>query len=89
MKEDILENLVDHGYKINEYRLIMIDHILEMKTIDDIIEFWLLLRQECSISYTTLYANLRILVHVGVLIKSHLDADPRKHTYVLCHNYAN
>lgn len=69
-----IENrLTDKGYIISQHRRIIIDHICKIKCIENVDDFWISIRQQHTISWTTVYNTLRLLKELGYVHSVKVD----------------
>lgn len=54
---------------ISAQRKILIEALCEQRKIDNIESFWMALRVSHGISWATVYANMRLLIDMGFVMK--------------------
>lgn len=79
IKNKILTKLTDKGYNISQQRLIIIDQLCSTPLIDNIDDFWVNLRQHHAISWSTVHKTIRLLEHLGYIIRSKNSKHQQQH----------
>ncbi|SEM00124.1 Ferric uptake regulator family protein [bacterium A37T11] len=79
IKSRITASLEKEGHLISPQRRVLIDALCEAREITNVEDFWLQLRKQHHISWSTVYSNINLLVRKGWLIRE--GSGVRNYTY--------
>lgn len=81
IQNNILSLLASEGYVISPKRRLIVAALCRERQIDDVEAFWIALRKQHAISWSTVFTTFRLLERTGCLIRTF--GDKRNQHYIL------